>query len=539
MRVILIHGYFLKGTGSNLFVKNVCRELCRLGHEVSLVCQEENAEDLDFIGEVYSFSPDNSRCELIHKKDTPYDGECRMYQPNLNGFLPVYVYDEYEGYTVKELKSCTREEIESYLSCNVKALDCLAEKLGHADLLWTNHTIMQPVYGARSQLRKICKKHVITVHGSCLNFAVREKELLQGYAWEAMAGAETIAFVSEFSKVEFQNFFRFYPDIEKKGIVISGGVDLDNFAPLPEGKSKNQIMSPLLAKLKAEEDAGAIFANGGESSWKTDPDVAEKLGRIDFEKEQIVLYYGKYLWTKGIQNLLAAVPLIMQCRDKAAHFVLVGYGSSRAYLEAMVEALDEGRRSEYLKLLKHPERFHAGIDPAAALFVRGLVRRLETDKKFAEDYFSTARGNVRKAVTFTGFLGHEDLRTLIACADVTVAPSIFPEAFGLVGLEALASGIVPVLSNHSGYGEVIRNYVEIFSEHFDKTKMYPLYPDQDMVLRMANNICVLLSGYEKMNEAQRNSVRQRARKISEDLYSWESVVRKYLRCAENVLLPPL
>ncbi len=524
MEIVLIHGFFLKGTGSNLFVKNVCRELCKAGHRVRLVCQEDHPEEIDFVSEAYAFDSTNTICTMTHSKETDYPGKCLLYRPNLNGFLPVFVYDNYEGYTVKEFKDCTREEIEQYLDCNVNALNYLAENR-KTDLLWTNHTIMQPVYAGRSKLMGSGCKHLLTVHGSCLNFAVRENELLQKYAWEAISYADKVVFVSQFSKTEFLDYFRHNPLLEEKAIVIPGGVDPDKFAPLAENETRKERIDLLLGEL-TDQRKKTLLENA-ENSWKTDDDIVEKLATIDFEKEKIILYYGKYLWTKGIQILIAAMPLIMM-RQEDVRLVLVGYGSSRAYLEAMVEALSEGRRDEYLKLLKHPERFQIGIEPAAAAFIKGLAKKLETEKGFAEDYFSAAKGKIGSALVFTGLLGHDHLKTLIACSDITVAASVVPEAFGLVGLEALSAGIIPVQTNHSGYAEVIEKYVSEFSDVIDKTKMHPLYLDENLVMNMADNICTLLDSYKLMDQKQRNVIRQRARKISVDNYSWESIVKRYL-----------
>ena len=38
----MTHGYMLSGTGSNVYVQNLCRALVRGGHEVHLLCQTEN-----------------------------------------------------------------------------------------------------------------------------------------------------------------------------------------------------------------------------------------------------------------------------------------------------------------------------------------------------------------------------------------------------------------------------------------------------------------------------------------------------------------
>lgn len=526
MQIVMVHGYFLKGTGSNLFVENTCRELCKMGHQVKLFCQENDPDKFDFIEKAFDFNGENSKIRMIYQKETPYLGKCDLYRPNLNGFLPVYVYDEYDGYQVKTFTTCNKEEIESYIDCNRQAIDTALENT-LSDFVWSNHTIMQPVYVARSQLGQSLCQHVMTVHGSCLNFSVRNSSLLQDYAREAIANVDKIAFVSHFSEKEFLEFFNNDARIKKKSVAISGGVDLEKFMTLTDSSEKTQVIKELVADLAAEAKRLKNNPDVGEGIWKTDENIISKLKNIDFDNEKIVLYYGKYLWTKGVQLLIAAAPLIMK-DHKDVYFILVGFGSSRSYFEAMIEALNCGDETGYLNLITHPETYDSEIDPSSAQFFSWLTKKLE-DKEFVSDYFTTAKERIGSAFVFTGFLGHNHLKSIIACSEITVAPSIFPEAFGLVAAEALSSGIIPVQTNHSGFSEVIKRYVDEFCDIFDKHKLNSLFLNENLIFNLANNISILLDYYDSMNSQERQNIRERARRISIENYSWESVVKNYIR----------
>ena len=59
-----------------------------------------------------------------------------------------------------------------------------------------------------------------------------------------------------------------------------------------------------------------------------------------------------------------------------------------------------------------------------------------------------------RPVLFTGPLEHRHLAHLWALADVSVTPSIFPEAFGMVAAEAAACGSPPLVARHSGLAEI-------------------------------------------------------------------------------------
>jgi glycosyltransferase involved in cell wall biosynthesis len=60
----------------------------------------------------------------------------------------------------------------------------------------------------------------------------------------------------------------------------------------------------------------------------------------------------------------------------------------------------------------------------------------------------------KRPVLFTGPLEHRHLRHLWALADVSVMPSVFPEAFGMVAAEAAACGSPPLVARHSGLAEI-------------------------------------------------------------------------------------
>ena len=56
------------------------------------------------------------------------------------------------------------------------------------------------------------------------------------------------------------------------------------------------------------------------------------------------------------------------------------------------------------------------------------------------DYRAELEATAPDRALFTGPLEHRHLAALIPLADVTVVPSIFPEAFGMVAAEAAAAG---------------------------------------------------------------------------------------------------
>ena len=66
---------------------------------------------------------------------------------------------------------------------------------------------------------------------------------------------------------------------------------------------------------------------------------------------------------------------------------------------------------------------------------------------------------VNDAIIFTGYLAHDKLKYLYSAVDIVVFPSIWPEPFGLVMLEAMASGTCLIGSAVGGVPEVLEDGV--------------------------------------------------------------------------------
>jgi glycosyltransferase involved in cell wall biosynthesis len=69
------------------------------------------------------------------------------------------------------------------------------------------------------------------------------------------------------------------------------------------------------------------------------------------------------------------------------------------------------------------------------------------------------RLGVQERVRFTGWLGSEDLARELAEASVVTMPSIWPEPFGLVGIEAFAAGRPVVASATGGVSDWLQDGV--------------------------------------------------------------------------------
>jgi glycosyltransferase involved in cell wall biosynthesis len=205
------------------------------------------------------------------------------------------------------------------------------------------------------------------------------------------------------------------------------------------------------------EEARADAPNAGNAEERhADHGNAERFAEFFADDRPTVLYFGKLIENKGVHILFEAL------RGLDARAVIVGFGDYREALEAMA--------------------------PPGTLF--------------------------------TGPLEHRHLVHLLPLVDVSVVPSIFPEAFGMVAAEAAAAGVPPVVADHSGLAEVAAG---IAAEYPPERAHLTAFPNGDAgVLR--DRIRELLD----LPADERRALGLAARRAVERNWSWGAVAERLL-----------
>jgi glycosyltransferase involved in cell wall biosynthesis len=118
-------------------------------------------------------------------------------------------------------------------------------------------------------------------------------------------------------------------------------------------------------------------------------------------------------------------------------------------------------------------------------------------------------------VLFTGALEHRHLAHLWPLADVSVTPSVFPEAFGMVAAEAAACGSPPLVARHSGLAEIASGIeAEYPPAHRDLVAFRPGDAD-DLAEKLRALLVLPREERARLGEAARRAVVGR--------WSWERV----------------
>lgn len=179
--------------------------------------------------------------------------------------------------------------------------------------------------------------------------------------------------------------------------------------------------------------------------------------QLGYEGKNIVLFVGRLQEIKGVHHMLDAVPLVIRPHPETI-FLIVGsafYGSRK---------------------------------------VTDYVRRLHA-----------AGGNYPLNVRFIPYVPHEQIHLWYQLADIVIVPSFTREAFGLVNVEAMATG-APVIATRSGG---LREVVE-------EGKTGILIDPANVKEELAGNIIKLLDDRELLEDMGRQSVERVMRH-----FTWE------------------
>jgi glycogen(starch) synthase len=152
-----------------------------------------------------------------------------------------------------------------------------------------------------------------------------------------------------------------------------------------------------------EEDAVTVIPNGIDpGDLKAVDDLDELRTSFAAPDEKLVLLVGRLVYEKGFQFALEALPSLIENVGNV-RFLIAGSGTHEAELKA---------QAEQLGLMEHG--------------------------------------------TFVGWIGDDVLHSLYRISDLTIVPSIY-EPFGLVALEAMASGCPCIVADVGGLREVVPN----------------------------------------------------------------------------------
>ncbi|MEM2841684.1 MAG: glycosyltransferase family 4 protein [Thermoproteota archaeon] len=167
----------------------------------------------------------------------------------------------------------------------------------------------------------------------------------------------------------------------------------------------NYMKEEVMRFFNTPPDKIAVISNGVDATRFERYNCSREFrSRYAVENERIVLYVGRLVPEKGTNVLLGAMPRVI-----------------RSHPEAKLVVVGEGYYKEELMRI-------------------------------------ASQINLSQKVYFTGYLDDDTLRSIYKCASVAVFPSLY-EPFGIVALEAMASGVPVIVSNTGGLSEIVEHNV--------------------------------------------------------------------------------
>ncbi|HWW66359.1 MAG TPA: glycosyltransferase family 4 protein [Solirubrobacterales bacterium] len=429
MKILIFHGYMLRGTGSNIYNANLAQALARLGHEVHLLCQDRQVES---------------------------DG-VQIHNPDIGGLLPVYVKDPYEGFEVKTFPELTDKELDRYIDANVAAVSEVAKAAGGVEAALANHLVMGPAILARADVAPFAAK----IHGSALEYTVKPNPRFLPYAREGMEAASGVLVGSRHTA---ESLWAALPDVEglrEKTRLGPPGVDTDEFSP-------------------------------------------------GNERSDLVVFVGKLIVSKGVDLLLAAWPLVRAAHPEA-RLRIAGFGEYEAGLRRLLGALEHGELDDAREVARLGRELEGGSAEPLPILSAFLADP-------PSGYIEAAQA-AAGSVEFIGRLEHHEVAELLPRTEALVMPSTFPEAFGMVAVEAAACGVLPVSADHSGMREVSRQLAAALPPEVGRLTSFPV--EEGAVEAIAER----LNGWLALPEERRAAAREKLIRTTHDLWSWEGVAR--------------
>ena len=528
MDLLIWHGYLLSGTGSNIHIQNISRELCRLGHNVHLFIQESDLSDYDFVSKMYIFNADNSALIIASEKKTDYLGDCIAYKPSILGLLPVFVYDDYEGFKVKTFLDLSANELELYKLHNIKAIDLVMDK-AEIDAFIADHGVISPYFAKMTCLRRGIP-YIVVIQGSDLEFTIKKSKRYFDLSREGIMEANSVIAVTGHIKRELNQLYNgLIDDIVE---VIPSGVDLKTFVQSSNrGGSLKDLMSSsrilqskrnngysdkvqgnVLGDLKTEEIDDETLQKVHKSyvDRAPDKDITEKLSGLS-SSDKYVTFVGKLMVTKGAHLAIAAMGRIFH-DDPKVKLVIVGSGDLREHLEILVDAIATRDIDRLFLISKMIDGKLDTRDYLSEFYVT-----LQKQERLKE-YFDMS-ADIKKRVIFTGLLHHDQIKYLLAMTDIQLTLSIFPEAFGLVVLEGTACGAIPIVSNHSGLKDLLISLEE--KSGFDR-ELFRLTLTKDAITHLAK----MLERIFTLSNDEREMFSRKFSEITNSKYGWPSVAER-------------
>lgn len=538
--ILMVHGYGLNGSGSNLWTRSVVAALVEQGETVHLCCQERRPELFEFIREVIDYD-EVGRPQTSLTSDSPEKGGCILHRPSLD-VLPTYVRPAAGASGMKGILDMSDGEIEDYIRRNSLAISSILDTYP-IDAVHVNHVVLMSE-AVRRACRRTDRPFAVMPHGSAIEYVVKKSASMRELAGEVLVDADRILVLNDEMRGRISDTFPDIPDVESKMLHVPVGVDVRRFRVVRKDR-RTETVGQLVSRLStlvrgrsleqakgvrdiAQDDAtlddiAAVMEFTGDFPQRhPDEGLEVALGEVDWNEGPIVGYVGRVLGLKGVHAILAAFPLIL-AKHHDASLVIAGAGPLREWLEAFRHGLAGGHRKLVRNLIQWGGKLEGEEKPFDHLssFFDQLAQEGREDA-----YFDSARklGEPGRILT-TGYMDHAELSLLFGCLDVGVFPSIVREASPLVVPEAMASGVFPMGTYFGGMAASLDHASQAIPPELHPHMRIRPEPEY-MVADIARTVSALLDARPDLTEEMHG--------FAVEHYDWQQIASRMVQDLKDI-----
>ncbi len=533
MNIAILHGYGLRGSGSNLYVNKLSEFLCRTGQDVHVICQERLGPFPPHVTSVIDYDQHGRPGNIRQLGESPLPGKATVHRPTLGPVLPVYNWDSYPGFpTVKTFLDLAEQELDEYINLHTVAVATIVDTFD-IHVIHANHVLAMPEVARRACQGRDCQ-FVVMPHGSAIEYVARKSERYRAFAKTALDASRAIVSGGPEMLTRLDDVWGDDTGYTQKTVIIPTGVDLSIFTPRA-GKStppdvfgsngngaSRRLMDNLFEQARTATDDSSLLetVEDGRKQYEHvthDADLADNLTNLDWTRAEVVLFAGKLVAGKGVHALITAMSGVGKARPDS-HLVIIGEGSFREPLELLLRSIAHGEKALFDRIVKIGWEFdHKPRQPLTHL------EPFTNDATFEELHNNATTCDLSNRVTFAGFLDHSKLPELLSRASATVLPSVIPEAYPLALAESLAVGIPPIATDIGGAKTFFDELLPTLRPGHRNLRVRPEPSTlvSDLTDIISHNLRVL-------EEPDADAIR-----YAHDNYSWDSIAGKLIQLYEN------
>lgn len=447
---------------------------------------------------------------------------------------------------IKSASDCSEKDFEEYVG---NFLNRTKQAIQHFKIDGILAIDMPAAYIARQITVENKVNYGIKFSKENVTSSIKPPAELLKYTLDAISNSKVIFVQDYYSKLNIIKAFKdFFVDIETKIKIVENGIDTKLYALYNGTKASLQRNLLEVSKIIKDFKDGRRPEHGTTieetlkrgalskmdlielsekiqnlyNPYHPDYNFLEKLRTIRWENRPLIGYIGGFSATSGIFDLIFSIPQVLQMYD--VDFIILGYGVYREFVEMIIKAI-EMKNYGLVRLILETSRDQAKKenlkqDPFDGILT--YLKQLKEENKLIEFFDIAQKLQIRKRIKILGFTPEIALAKLLPLLDIIVVPTLSPTASSSFALSGIASGLIPILSQHLGLKHIIESICNTIIQLNCRTITIPMDPRtriRRLILDLKYWIALSRKGVTTP------VIKRTIRRVAEMYYSWDAIAK--------------